>query len=217
MSVPSIQRIAPGGKAEILVTEVEGIKLNGPERPRLRDRTARSSSPIPAPTIPPIPTRATSSRWRRTARRASSSPSPSRCFPNGVAVEADGSVVWDESYTGHVRRRRPDGTIEDLGRMPGDNPILDGMKIGADGRLYVTDLVGAGIHVLCSPNGTVDGFINGRRRADQLRLLRRDAVGHRRRGARRQHRAQSYGGQLWRLTVPGGGAPTATGSIAGGN
>lgn len=26
--------------------------------------------------------------------------------------------------------------------MPGDNPILDGMKIGADGRLYVTDLVG---------------------------------------------------------------------------
>ena len=27
---PSIQRIAPGGKAAILVTEVEGIKLNGP-------------------------------------------------------------------------------------------------------------------------------------------------------------------------------------------
>ena len=30
MTVASIQRIEPGGKAEILVTEVEGIKLNGP-------------------------------------------------------------------------------------------------------------------------------------------------------------------------------------------
>ena len=28
--MPSIQKVRPGGKAEILVTEVEGIKLNGP-------------------------------------------------------------------------------------------------------------------------------------------------------------------------------------------
>src|ERR1700733_6888825 len=30
MSVPSIQRVREGGKAEILLTEVEGIALNGP-------------------------------------------------------------------------------------------------------------------------------------------------------------------------------------------
>jgi gluconolactonase len=37
-------------------------------------------------------------------------------------VELDGSIVWGESYTGHVRRRRRDGAIEDLGRLPGNNP-----------------------------------------------------------------------------------------------
>src|ERR1700678_4067379 len=68
---------------------------------------------------------------------------PEPVFPNGVAVESDGSILWDESYTGHVRRRRPDGTLEDLGRMPGDDPVLDGMTIGADGRIFVTDLVAA--------------------------------------------------------------------------
>ena len=30
MTTPSIQRVAEGGKAEILVTEVAGIALNGP-------------------------------------------------------------------------------------------------------------------------------------------------------------------------------------------
>ena len=63
-----------------------------------------------------IPTRATSSRSRPTARRASSSPSPSRCFPNGLAVEADGSVVWDESYTGHVAPPAPER--QDRGSRP---------------------------------------------------------------------------------------------------
>src|SRR6202021_85592 len=59
---------------------------------------------------------------------------PEPVFPNGLVVEADGSIVWGESYTGHVRRWRPAGAIEDLGRMPGANPVLDGMKIGGDGR-----------------------------------------------------------------------------------
>ncbi len=83
---------------------------------------------------------------------------PEPVFPNGVAVEADGSIVWGESYTGRVGRRRPDGTIEDLGRLPGDNPVPDGLKVGADGRLYVTDIVAGGIHVL-APDGTAVAFI----------------------------------------------------------
>src|SRR5208282_5245452 len=53
---------------------------------------------------------------------------PEPVFPNGVAVEADGSIVWAESYTGHVGRLRPDGTLQDLGRLPGENPVPDGMK-----------------------------------------------------------------------------------------
>ena len=97
--------------------------------------------------------------------------------------------------------------------MPGDNPILDGMKIGADGWLYVTDLVGGGIHVHRARRHG-QRLHQSRRRADQLRLRRRDAVGHRRQRACRKHRAQSYAGRLWRLTFPGGGAPTYKGTIA---
>ena len=53
--------------------------------------------------------------------------------------------------------QRPDGSIEDLGRLPGEHPSLDGMRIGADGRLYVTDTRANGIHIL-RPDGTPEGF-----------------------------------------------------------
>ena len=85
-------------------------------------QTAGSSSPIPGPIIREIPTRAIFSASRRTARRKSSSPFPSRSFRTDSRSRRTASIVWDESYTGHVRRLRPDGSIEDLGRMPGDNP-----------------------------------------------------------------------------------------------
>jgi len=45
-----------------------------------------------------------------------------------------------------------------LGRLPGDNPIPDGLKVGADGRLYVTDILAKGIHVL-QPDGKAERFI----------------------------------------------------------
>jgi hypothetical protein len=31
-------------------------------------------------------------------------------YPNGIVAEADGSIVWVESYTLKMIRRRPDGT-----------------------------------------------------------------------------------------------------------
>ena len=103
------------------------------------------------------------------------------------------------------------GRVEDLGRLPGDNPILDGMKIGADGRLYVTDLVAKGIHVL-APDGKPEGFItcggaptNCAFAGETLWVT--DA------GVLAASTEPSYAGKLWRLIVPGGGAPTYKGSI----
>ena len=60
--------------------------------------------------------------------------------------------------------------------MPGDNPILDGMTVGADGRLYVTDLSAGGMH------GAESRRLGRRvhclwRRAHELRLRWRDHVG----------------------------------------
>ena len=67
--------------------------------------------------------------------------------------------MWAESYTGMVRRCRPDGSgIEDIGMLPGDQPVADGLAVAADGRLFVTTVNGGGIDVL-NADGTYDQFI----------------------------------------------------------
>ena len=138
---------------------------------------------------------------------------PKPVFPNGVAVEADGSVLWDESYTGHVGRRRPDGTLEDLGRMPGDNPVLDGMKVGADGRIYVTDLVAKGIHVLAPDGKPLDFIATGG--APSNIAFDGETLWVTNAGVLAASTEPSTAGTIQRLRIPGGGAPTYKGVIRG--
>ncbi|MBA3519687.1 MAG: SMP-30/gluconolactonase/LRE family protein [Rhizobiales bacterium] len=213
MTTPSIQRVREGESAEILLSEVEGIALNGPNDLVFHpDGRLIFTDPGTYNPADPDPSYIFAIAADGTARTIVEFPRP--VFPNGIAVEADGSIVWDESYTGHVRRQRPDGTIEDLGRLPGDNPIPDGMAVGADGRLYVTDLVGRGLHVL-APDGEVLGFIpcggapTNCAFAGEL-LWVTDA------GVLAASAEPSFAGQLWRLRIPGGGAPVHLGSIAQG-
>jgi gluconolactonase len=213
MSVPSIQRVREGGKAEILLTEVAGIALNGPnDLVFAADGRLIFTDPGTYNPANPDPSYIFALAPDGSASVVLAFPEP--VFPNGLVVEADGSIVWDESYTGHVRRMRPNGAIEDLGRMPGANPVLDGMKIGADGRIYVTDLVAAGLHVL-APDGKVEGFIacgaaptNCAFAGETLWVT--DA------GVLASSAEPSLAGALWRLSVPGGGAPTYVGAIASG-
>lgn len=132
-------------------------------------------------------------------------------FPNGIAVEPDGSVVWDESYTGRVGRLRPDGAIEDLGRLPGPNPLPDGMAIGADGRLFITDLVAGGLHVL-EPDGTPCGFISCGTAPTNCTfagetLYVTDA------GVLAESTEPSFAGAIWQVNIPGGGLEPFCGSI----
>ena len=133
-------------------------------------------------------------------------------FPNGIAIEADGSVVWAESYTGMVRRCRPDGTgIEDIGMLPGDHPVADGLAVAADGRLFVTTVNGGGIDVL-NPDGSYDQFIEAGTIPtncvfDGTRLLMTDA------GAIADTPDASFTGQLWLIETGTEGGPTWTGTI----
>jgi gluconolactonase len=213
MIKPSIQRAREGSAAETLVTSIAGIALNGPND-MVFAADGRLIFTDPGTYNPAKPDPSYIFAVAPDGRGEVLIAFPRPVFPNGVAVEADGSIVWDESYTGRVGRRRPDGTLEDLGRLPGENPIPDGMKIGTDGRLYVTDLVGKGIHVL-APDGTPLDFIAGGGAPtncvfDGETLWVTDA------GVLASSTEPAGTGTVWRVRIPGGGAPTWHGAIAPG-
>ncbi|MBA2701801.1 MAG: SMP-30/gluconolactonase/LRE family protein [Chloroflexi bacterium] len=211
MTSASIQRVArEGGPAEIIATEIEGIALNGPNDLVFGpDGWLYFSDPGAYDPAAPQPSyiHALDPGGQGHVIIAFETP----VFPNGLAIHDDGVLVWDESYTGRVRCRRPDGTIEDLGRMPGDNPIVDGMKIGADRRLYVTDIAGKGIHVL-DPKGAVEDFIpcgGGPTNCafDGEVLYVTDS------GTPADSADASYGGALWRIELGRSGQRLSPGRI----
>ncbi len=204
MTTPSIQRVREGGEAEIILSNVQGIALNGPNdlvfapdgRLVFTDPgTYNPRNPDPSYIFALSPDGAAEVVVRF----------DKPTFPNGLAVEEDGSIVWAESYTGHICRQRPDGSREDLGRLPGENAIPDGMKIGADGRLYVTDIAASGIHIL-RPDGIPEGFLPMRQGHHQLRVRGRDLVCDQRRracggnGAIFQRHTQPRPHPRWRRT-----------------
>lgn len=159
MVTPSIQVIEKeGSKAQIICSEIEGIKFNGPNdlvfgkngKLYFTDPgTYRPNDPQPSYLFELSPDG---------SGRLLAELSPPT-FPNGIAIEADGSVVWAESYTGMVRRLNPDNLqITDICKLPGDKPVADGMAIAADGRLFVTTVNGGGIDVI-NRDGSYDQFL----------------------------------------------------------
>ncbi|OPX10177.1 SMP-30/gluconolactonase/LRE family protein [Mycobacterium sp. AT1] len=68
-------------------------------------------------------------------------------FPNGVVVEADGSVVWVESYTGRVGRLRRDGSTEHVTTLP-DGHTPEAVKVDSAGNLWIANFEGGGIDVI---------------------------------------------------------------------
>jgi gluconolactonase len=210
MVAPSIQRVREGGVAEVLVTEVEGIRLNGPND-LVFSSDGRLFFTDPGTYNPdnPDPSYIHAIEPDGIARVVVAFPEP--VFPNGLVVEADGSIVWGESYTGHVRRRRPDGMIDDLGRLPGPRPMPDGMKIGADNRLFIADIAAGGIRVLFR-DGEIEAFIPVGKAPtnccfDGETLWVTDA------GVLADSAEPSSAGQVWRVHVPGGGPKAHLGAV----
>lgn len=78
-------------------------------------------------------------------------------YPNGITVEANGDVIWVESYTRRVRRLRADGAVELVATLE-EHHIPDGLKISADGCLYITTVTSHGIDVI-TPDGRSVAFI----------------------------------------------------------
>lgn len=214
MTTPSIQRVTEGGKPEILLTHAAGIALNGPND-LVFAADGRLVFTDPGTYNPTNPDPSYIFAVHPDGRTEVAVDFAKPVFPNGVAVEADGSIVWAESYTGHVGRMRSDGTREDLGRLPGDNPIPDGMKVGADGRLYVTDIVASGIHVL-RPDGTVEAFIACQKATTNC-VFSGEWLYVTNAGVLATGSDPSFGGTLCRIRIPSGGASTHLGRIRAGS
>jgi gluconolactonase len=159
MLPPSIQVVAGrGARAEIITTEIEGIALRGPNDLVFGpDGSLYFTDPGIYNVAHPDPSYIFALRPDGSGSVIVEFPTPT--FPNGLAFDQSGALVWVESYTGHLRRLRLDGSqIEELGRLPGSGPVPDGMGIGADGLLYITDIESAGIHVVTG-DGTAEEFI----------------------------------------------------------
>jgi gluconolactonase len=212
MSVPSIQRIErEGGRAEVIATELDGKRFNGPNdlvfgpdgRLYFTDPgTYRPGDPEPSYLF----VLDGDGRGRLLAELDPPT------FPNGIAIEADGSVVWAESYTGMVRRLRLDtAAIEDIAVLPGEKPIADGMAVGADGSLYVTTVNGGGIEVL-TPDGSYVRHITAGTIPTNCVFAGRDLI-MTDAGVLADTADASYGGQLWRLSIDTEGLPTWYGRI----
>ena len=153
MCEPSIQRVTLAGTVEVVCTKIEGVMLKAPNDLAFGpDGTLYFTDPGDYDQeIRPDPGYIFALRPDGTGRVIAEL---ERTYPNGIAVESDGSVVWTESYTGAVRRWRPgDGSIEMIG-----NPrhIPDGLAIASDGRLYVTAVDAAGLDILTPDGGNVE-------------------------------------------------------------
>jgi gluconolactonase len=144
----SIQRVdVETGRVEILVTEVDGIELRQPN-----DLAFGPDGRLyfTDPGFFDLDTKPDAGRVFALGAdgRGELLVELGHTYPNGIAVEPDGSVVWTESYPRRVCRRRPGGAIEELPTLARADAVPDGLAVGADGSLLVTVLFAGGVEVL---------------------------------------------------------------------
>ena len=150
MGRPSIQKAWPDGRVEEVVAEVAGIPLQAPN-----DLTFGPDGRLyftdPADYLP---------NDRKPGRIFRLEPDGSGAlieevpdaYPNGITAEADGAIVWVESYERGVYRKRGDAPSERIAVLP-EGHIPDGLKIAADGDLWITTVLGGTVDIL-APDGT---------------------------------------------------------------
>jgi gluconolactonase len=156
MRPPSIQRVAPDGTVEIVATEVDGHRFQAPNDlafgpdgrlyftdPGNYDATARPDRGYIC-ALEPDGTGEVLAELEPV-------------YPNGIVVEAGGTVVWVESYTRAVKRRHGDGSVEELCTLD-EGHIPDGLAVAANGDLYVTSVTSGGIDIV-APDGGRCGFL----------------------------------------------------------
>ncbi len=156
---PSIQRAAPSGKVEIVCTEADGVKLDGPNDLSFGPdgRLYFTDSGDWDPATKPHKGRIVAIEKNG---RAHILEELDHAYPNGIVVEPDGSVVWVESYTLKMIRRRPDGKKTVIHIFP-DKHIPDGFKIDAKGNFWVTTVSSGGVDLVGKDGASLDFLETG--------------------------------------------------------
>ncbi|MEP7240446.1 MAG: SMP-30/gluconolactonase/LRE family protein [Devosia sp.] len=153
---PSIQKTSKDGKVEVLVTEADGRKFLGPndlvfgKDGKLYFTDSGDWDPATKPhagLIVCIEKDGTAHILEEVGK----------VYPNGIVAEADGSLVWVESYTMKVMRRSPDGKKTHIHTMP-DNHVPDGLKCDAEGNLWIASVASGGVDII-KPDGTPLDFL----------------------------------------------------------
>ena len=155
MGRPSIQKAWPDGRVEEVCAQVAGIGLQAPN-----DLTFGPDGRLyftdPADYLP---------NDRRPGRIFALEPDGSGelledvpdAYPNGIVAEPDGSLVWVESYERRVYRKRPGKPSELIHQLP-EGHVPDGLKIAANGDLWITTFMSGGVDVV-APDGTPRDFL----------------------------------------------------------
>lgn len=143
---PSIQKIAPDGRIEILLDRAEGHQLVAPNDlafgpdgwlyftdPAGPYDPIGRSSPGFICAIKPDGTGVLLEELEPT-------------YPNGIVVEDDGSIIWVESYTRKIWRRTCE-RVEHVFTF--DEPVIpDGLKLDNAGNFYVTGVNSGTVEVV---------------------------------------------------------------------
>jgi len=153
----SIQRATPNGKVEIVATEADGVKFDGPNDLTFGPdgRLYFTDSGDWDPATKPHKGRIIVIEKNGTARILEEL---DHTYPNGIVAEPDGSIVWVESYTLRMIRRRPNGSKNVIYHFP-ENHIPDGFKIDAHGNFWVTTVTSGGIDIV-SKDGEAKDFLD---------------------------------------------------------
>lgn len=158
---PSLQRVSPEGDVEVLVTEVGGVKLSAPNDLAFgADGTLYFTDPAGDfdRVIPPPPGYIFALNPDGTGRVVVET---GPTFPNGITVEADGNVIWVESFTRAVKRYYPaTGRVEELCVLANPDCIPDGVKCATNGDLYIATVLTGGVNVV-SRDGNEQAFLPG--------------------------------------------------------